>query len=53
MLRITAEYLDLRLLGARLRELWPLEDASEFNDLVRALDDLWSHCALSRQQMSA
>ena len=35
---IVAGQLDLRLLGARLRELLPLEDARDFDDLVRALD---------------
>ena len=30
--------LDLRLLGSRLRELLPVEDSSEFNDLIRAID---------------
>jgi hypothetical protein len=29
---------DLRLLGARFDRLWPVEDAPEFAELLRAID---------------
>lgn len=31
----------------------PLHDAAEIDRLVRAIDSLWSHCALNRADMSA
>jgi 5-aminolevulinate synthase len=31
----------------------PVHGPKDMDGLVRALDELWSHCALSRQQMSA
>ena len=30
---------DLSLLGPTFTRLWPVEDAPEFDDLVRAIDD--------------
>lgn len=30
---------DVRLLGPTFDRLWPVEDASQFEDLLRAIDD--------------